>query len=282
VVINLNGILLVNKPSGMTSHDVVNRLRRILGTKKIGHTGTLDPQATGVLIVLIGTSTKILPFITNSSKEYVAKLRFGLSSNTYDIWGDLVEHSLPLPDKSEIIECLSSFVGIQTQIPPMVSAIKVNGKKLYEYEREGKTIDVVARTIEIAELEFISYDTDLEFRCLCSSGTYIRSLCVDIAKKLGQKGVMSSLVRTKIDNYSLADCYSLEQIEAGEYQLLTNYQLLSNYQYVNYDNIDEVMVGKQISLDCEDEIVMIVNNESVIAAYECIGNGCYKSKRGLW
>ena len=282
LVINLNGVLLVNKPSGFTSHDVVNKLRKTLGTKKIGHTGTLDPQATGVLMVLIGTSTKILPFIKNSSKEYVAKLKFGFSSNTYDIWGDLTENPKPLPSITEVEKSLGGFVGEQKQIPPMVSAIKVKGKKLYEYERAGKTIEVEPREICIKELELLSYDDDLEFRCLCSSGTYIRSLCVDIAESLGQSGVMSSLVRTRIDSYSLDDCYTLDQIEKNEYKLLSNYDVLSEYRYEIMDNIEDILHGKQIRLDCKDDIVMIVNEQIVVAAYEHVGNGIYKSKRGLW
>ena len=279
----MNGILLVNKPKGMTSHDVVNKLRRILHMKKIGHTGTLDPNAEGVLMVLLGNSCKILPFIKNDIKEYVAKMTFGYTSDTLDIWGNLEEFEVEsYPTIDEVKEVMTTFMGKQLQIPPMVSAIKVNGKKLYEYAREGIEIERKAREIEIFELDLLSYDKDIELRCLCSSGTYIRSLCVDIAEQLGQKGILSSLVRTRIDQFTLDQTYTLEQIEKGEYSLLTNYEVLNKYPYIAYDKIDDIKNGKRIQLPCRDDMVMIVSGEEVIAAYQHVNNGIYEAKRGLW
>ncbi|MBQ7891434.1 MAG: tRNA pseudouridine(55) synthase TruB [Erysipelotrichaceae bacterium] len=279
----MNGILLVNKPKGMTSHDVVNKLRRILHMKKIGHTGTLDPNAEGVLMVLLGNSCKILPFIKNDIKEYVAKMTFGYTSDTLDIWGNLEEFEVEsYPTVDEVKDVMTTFMGKQLQIPPMVSAIKVNGKKLYEYAREGIEIERKAREIEIFELDLLSYDKDIELRCLCSSGTYIRSLCVDIAEKLGQKGVLSSLVRTRIDQFTLDQTYTLEQIENGEYSLLTNYEVLNKYPYIVYNKIEDVKNGKRIQLPCRDDMVMIVSGEEVIAAYQHVNNGIYEAKRGLW
>ena len=279
----MNGILLVNKPKGMTSHDVVNKLRRILHMKKIGHTGTLDPNAEGVLMVLLGNSCKILPFIKNDIKEYVAKMTFGYTSDTLDIWGNLEEFEIEsYPTVDEVKDVMNTFMGKQLQIPPMVSAIKVNGKKLYEYAREGIEIERKAREIEIFELDLLSYDKDIELRCLCSSGTYIRSLCVDIAEKLGQKGILSSLVRTRIDQFTLDQTYTLEQIENSEYSLLTNYEVLNKYPYIAYDKIDDVKNGKRIQLPCRDDMVMIVSGEEVIAAYQHVNNGIYEAKRGLW
>lgn len=279
----MNGILLVNKPKGMTSHDVVNRLRRILHMKKIGHTGTLDPNAEGVLMVLLGNSCKILPFIKNDIKEYVAKMTFGYTSDTLDIWGNLEEFEVEsYPTVDEVKEVMTTFLGKQLQIPPMVSAIKVNGKKLYEYAREGIEIERKAREIEIFELDLLSYDKDVELRCLCSSGTYIRSLCVDIAERLGQKGILSSLVRTRIDQFTLDQTYTLEQIEKGEFSLLTNYQVLNKYTYIKYDKLDDVKNGKRIQLPCRDDMVMIVTDDEVIAAYQHVSNGLYEAKRGLW
>ncbi|MBQ9841382.1 MAG: tRNA pseudouridine(55) synthase TruB [Erysipelotrichaceae bacterium] len=279
----MNGILLVNKPKGMTSHDVVNKLRRILHMKKIGHTGTLDPNAEGVLMVLLGNSCKILPFIKNDIKEYVAKMTFGYTSDTLDIWGNLEEFVVEsYPTVDEVKEAMTTFMGKQLQIPPMVSAIKVNGKKLYEYAREGIEIERKAREIEIFELDLLSYDKDIELRCLCSSGTYIRSLCVDIAEKLGQKGILSSLVRTRIDQFTLDQTYTLEQIENGEYSLLTNYEVLNKYPYIAYDKIEDVKNGKRIQLPCRDDMVMIVSGKEVIAAYQHVNNGIYEAKRGLW
>ena len=279
----MDGILLVNKPKGMTSHDVVNRLRRILHMKKIGHTGTLDPNAEGVLMVLLGTSTKILPFIKNDIKEYVATLTFGYTSDTLDIWGNLEEYPVEnYPSLEEVQTVLQQFVGKQLQVPPMVSAIKVNGKKLYEYARQGIEIERKAREIEIFENELLHYDKDISFRCLCSSGTYIRSLCVDMAEQLQQKGILCQLTRTRIDNFTLEDTFTLEQIEQGNYRLLTNYEVLSKYRYVTYDKIEDIKNGKRIKLNCDDEMVMIVDGTTIVAAYQAIGNGIYESKRGLW
>ena len=251
--------------------------------KKIGHTGTLDPNAEGVLMVLLGNSCKILPFIKNDIKEYVAKMTFGYISDTLDIWGNLEEFEVEsYPTVDEVKEVMTTFMGKQLQIPPMVSAIKVNGKKLYEYAREGIEIERKAREIEIFELDLLSYDKDIELRCLCSSGTYIRSLCVDIAEKLGQKGILSSLVRTRIDQFTLDQTYTLEQIENGEYSLLTNYEVLNKYPYIAYDKIEDVKNGKRIQLPCRDDMVMIVSGEEVIAAYQHVNNGIYEAKRGLW
>ncbi|MDD6467045.1 MAG: tRNA pseudouridine(55) synthase TruB [Erysipelotrichaceae bacterium] len=278
----MNGVLLVNKPKGMTSHDVVNRLRRILNMKKIGHTGTLDPNAEGVLMVLLGNSTKILPFIKNHTKEYVASLTFGYESNTLDIWGNLTEYPVKYPGLEQVQQALQSFVGKQQQIPPMVSAIKVNGKKLYEYAREGKEIEREPRDIEIMEMELLNYDQTITFRCACSSGTYIRSLCVDLADRLGQKGILSSLTRTKIDSFALKDTYSLEDIEQGNFRLLSNYQVLNQYPYIEYHDINDIKNGKQIYLNCDEEIVMIVENQTIIAAYAKEKDGIYVSRRGLW
>ena len=279
----MDGILLLNKPKGMTSHDVVNKLRRILHMKKIGHTGTLDPNAEGVLMVLLGTSTKILPFIKNDIKEYVATLTFGYTSDTLDIWGNLEEFEVTsYPSVEEVNEAMNGFLGKQLQIPPMVSAIKVNGKKLYEYAREGIEIERKPREIEIFELDLLSYDKDISLRCLCSSGTYIRSLCVDLAEKLNQKGGLSQLTRTQIDQFTLDQTYTLEQIAEGNFSLLTNYQVLNKYPYVAYDKIEDIKNGKRIKLNCTDDVVMIVENEQVIAAYQHVQNGIYESKRGLW
>ena len=279
----MDGILLVNKPKGMTSHDVVNKLRRILHMKKIGHTGTLDPNAEGVLMVLLGTSTKILPFIKNDIKEYVATLTFGYTSDTLDIWGNLEESEVTsYPSIEEVKKAMNSFIGKQLQIPPMVSAIKVNGKKLYEYAREGIEIERKPREIEIFELDLLDYDKNISLRCLCSSGTYIRSLCVDLAEKLNQKGVLSKLTRTQIDQFTLDQTYTLEEIAEGNFSLLTNYQVLNKYPYIAYDKIEDIKNGKRIKLNCTDDVVMIVENDQVIAAYQHVQNGIYESKRGLW
>ena len=278
----MNGILVINKDLGYTSRDIVNIVCKELGTKKVGHTGTLDPNATGVLVLCVGNALKLCEMLTNHDKEYIAGITLGIETDTLDMDGTVIKDENVMIDKDMIIDAVNSFKGSYMQEVPKYSAVKVNGKKLYEYAREGIEIERKAREIEICELDLLSYDKDVELRCLCSSGTYIRSLCVDIAEKLGQKGILSSLVRTRIDQFTLDQTYTLEQIEKGEFSLLTNYQVLNKYTYIKYDKLDDVKNGKRIQLPCRDDMVMIVTDDEVIAAYQHVNNGLYEAKRGLW
>lgn len=203
----MDGVIIVNKPAGMTSHDVVNRIRKIFKTKKVGHCGTLDPDATGVLVVAVNKATKLLQFLTADNKEYIATLSLGTATDTYDASGQVTatKEYVPISDK-KILACLNSFVGEQEQIPPMHSAIKVKGKKLYEYARNNETVEIPRRVITIDYIELISIvDNLVKFKVGCSKGTYIRSLCFDIAKKLDYPGHMYSLIRSKSGNFSLSD-----------------------------------------------------------------------------
>ena len=195
----MDGIILVNKPKGMTSHDVVNKLRKILHTKKVGHCGTLDPDASGVLVVCINKATKVLQFLTSENKEYITTLNLGTSTDTYDASGVVLEiKEYQSIDNDKIINCIKSFVGEQVQKPPMYSAIKVNGKKLYEYARAGEAVEIPERTINIDYIDVLEIKNNLiKFKVGCSKGTYIRSLCFDIAAALGYPGHMQELVRTK-------------------------------------------------------------------------------------
>lgn len=194
----MNGILLIHKPSGMTSHDVVNRIRRILHTKKVGHCGTLDPDATGVLVLCIGKATKALQFLMSEEKEYITTLSLGTATDTYDASGTVIE-SREYDGVENVVEVLQSFVGNQKQIPPIYSAIKVKGKKLYEYARNHEEVKIEPRDIIIHEIELLQQDeNEITLRVRCSKGTYIRSLCVDIAKKLGYPGHMSKLIRSQL------------------------------------------------------------------------------------
>lgn len=185
----MNGVLIINKPKGYTSHDIVNVVRKKLNTKKVGHTGTLDPDATGVLPILIGTATKISKYLIEHKKTYIAIVKLGYKTDTGDSTGKVIkvdEHFQKI-DNKKIEDVLASFLGKQKQVPPMYSAIKVDGKKLYEYAREGKTVQVEAREIEIYDicLEKYNNNDEISFKVNCSKGTYIRTLCEDIAEKLG-------------------------------------------------------------------------------------------------
>ena len=209
-----DGILLVHKPAGITSFDVVARIRRLYGTKKVGHTGTLDPMATGLLGVLVGRAVKASEFLTEKDKEYIAGLRLGLTTDTEDTTGKILTESDAIPEKEIVLETAKSFVGNIMQVPPLYSALKVNGQKLVDLARQGITIEREARPITIYALNINGDGKDYTMRVACSKGTYIRTLCADIGAKLGCGGVMSSLIRTKAGIFNLENAYTLEALEA--------------------------------------------------------------------
>jgi len=210
----LNGVLLVNKPEGWTSHDVVAKLRGVLHERRIGHGGTLDPMATGVLVLFIGKATKQVQFHESASKTYIAGLKLGFVTNTYDITGEVVSEVEGVNvNKDELEAVLDNFRGDIMQMPPIYSAIKVKGRKLYEYARRGQEVEIEPRHVTINRLEILS-GSGAEWQLLidCSKGTYIRSLCHDIGTRLGCGGVMSSLIRTRSGEYTLEQCHTLEEI----------------------------------------------------------------------
>lgn len=211
----MDGILIVNKPKGYTSHDVVNILRKELNIKKIGHTGTLDPNATGVLPILVGQATKVSKYLIEHNKEYIAELKLGEKSSTGDIEGEFIEEKeVPNLTEEQITEILNSFLGKQKQTPPIYSSIKVNGKKAYEYAREGKTVTLEPRDIEIFSISFINFKNNtITFKVMCSKGTYIRVLCENIAEKLRTVGLMQNLCRTKVDNFCINNSVTIEDIK---------------------------------------------------------------------
>lgn len=210
-----SGIINVYKEAGYTSFDVVAKLRGILHIKKIGHTGTLDPDAVGVLPICIGKATKICDMLTNTDKTYVATLLMGVSTDTYDTSGTILEEKEVNVTPEMVKKTIKSFIGEQDQIPPMYSAIKVNGKKLYELAREGKVIERKARRINIYNIEIIDINLPrVKMRIDCSKGTYIRSLCNDIGKKLGCYGCMENLVRERVGNFSIDNTIIIEEIQS--------------------------------------------------------------------
>ncbi len=215
----MNGILALWKPKGFTSHDCVMKIRRIYQTKKVGHTGTLDPEVEGVLPICIGQATKIVPFLTDTTKTYIAEVMIGISTETEDAHGEIVEEKAleqPLTEEM-ILEVLESFKGEITQIPPMYSAVKVNGRKLYEYARANQTVERPERKVQIYEiekLENIDSPTNFKIKVVCGKGTYIRTLCVDIGKKLGYPAHMAELERTGTGSINQEDTVTFEQLEA--------------------------------------------------------------------
>ena len=211
----MNGILVVNKPSGYTSHDIVSKIRKELNIKKVGHTGTLDPLATGVLPILIGNGTKLSKYLINHDKEYIATIKLGEKTDTGDINGKIVKQKEIEPfSEKQLLQVLENFKGRQNQIPPMYSAIKINGKKLYEYARNGETLEVQPRKIEIYNIELLNLNSkEITIKVACSKGTYIRTLCEDISEKLNNIGTMSALQRTKVGEFELENAITLEELQ---------------------------------------------------------------------
>ena len=274
----MNGILIVNKPEGITSQGVVSRVKKLLNEKKVGHTGTLDPLATGVLPILIGNYTKLSKYLIEHDKTYRAIIKLGESSSTGDREGEIVEtKEVPNLDEAKIKLALDKFLGKKVQTPPMYSAIKINGKKLYEYARAGEEVEIPKREIEIYKIDLISFDKEnkrLEFEVSCSKGTYIRTLCEDIAKELETVGYMYSLNRIKVDKFSIEDSFTLEDIEARNYKLISMEELFKSLPRIDLSSrkLELFLNGVNLSFDLEDGIYNIYNDKKYI------GLGTVKNK----
>lgn len=211
----MNGIINIYKERGYTSHDVVAKVRGILQTRKVGHTGTLDPEAEGVLPICVGRATKAAEFLLNADKQYVATVSLGVTTTTEDATGEILEEKPVHVTKAQIEEVVTSFVGVSNQIPPMYSALKVDGKKLYELAREGVVVEREPREIKIHHCHIVDHISPSEFviDVKCSKGTYIRTVCSDIGEKLGTGAHMKSLVRTKVGDFELSDSVTLSGLE---------------------------------------------------------------------
>ncbi|MPW25830.1 tRNA pseudouridine(55) synthase TruB [Alkalibaculum sp. M08DMB] len=228
----MNGILNIYKPSGMTSHDVVNKVRRALNTKKVGHTGTLDPIAEGILPLCIGSATKVSQFIVEKDKEYIAEVFLGVKTDSYDKTGHIVAENDLVVTKNQFNKILDLFIGDIEQVPPIYSAIKVKGKKLYEYARSNKPVEIKPRKVTIYSIDLLEYKYPIaKIKVSCAKGTYIRSLCNDIGEKLGTYGHMTSLIRTKSGPFHMENCILLDNLttldlnEVQEYLHPTDFPL---------------------------------------------------------
>ena len=261
----MDGIIIINKPKNCTSHDIVRKAKKAFN-EKVGHTGTLDPNATGVLPLLVGKGTQIAKYIINHDKIYEATLKLGEKTDTADVEGVVIETKY-IPEESlqaEIVnKVLQSFIGKQEQIPPIYSAIKVNGKKLYDYARKGEKVEIQPRQIEIYNMELIKIDVQnktVEFRVHCSKGTYIRTLCENIAEKLGTVGYMKELNRTKVGEFSIDDSITIEQLENGNYNnFITVEDYFKNYENINLNEkkLQLFLNGVQLTCNLEDGIYRI-------------------------
>jgi len=295
----MNGVLLLNKPRGMTSHDCVMKVRRLLGTKKVGHTGTLDPDVDGVLPICVGSATKLVQFLTAETKEYIGEVTVGYSTTTEDASGEIVtRHSVTdVISQAEIEQLLRSMIGTSIQIPPMYSAVKVNGKKLYEYARAGIEVERPKREVTILELELLGdiHHADgllkFKFRVRGSKGIFIRTVAVTIGEKLGYPAHMSDLQRIASGNFKLEDCVTFADIEAGDFELLTVSQALADFPTVFVDNWVEKLVRNgvklrddQISPQLKDGSFLIKGKDGTplsIHEWNEKRQG-YISVRGLW
>lgn len=267
----MDGVIIINKQKDFTSHDVVNVIRKKLNTKKVGHTGTLDPNATGVLPILVGKATKISKYLIEHDKTYIATIKLGEKTDTGDNEGQVIEEKLVPADlkKEDINNVLQSFLGKQKQVPPMYSAIKINGKKLYEYAREGKEVKLEAREIEIYKIQLLEYkNSKIKFEVECSKGTYIRTLCEDIAKKLGTVGYMEGLQRTKVNNFKIEDSVLLDDItlENVEENLIKIEEVFKEKDKIELDNkkLELFLNGVKLTYDLPKDIYRIYNNKQFI------------------
>ena len=274
----LHGILNVYKEKGYTSHDVVAKLRGIVGQKKIGHTGTLDPDAEGVLPVCLGKATKVCDLLTDKDKTYRAVLLLGKTTNTQDLTGEVLNESdTCFLNEKEVETAIQGFVGEYRQIPPMYSALKVNGKKLYELAREGKVIERKARTVYIREIRILSIELPrVTMEVTCSKGTYIRTLCQDIGEKLGVGGCMKSLLRTQVGRFSLEDSKTLQNIQelkengSLEQILIPVDSLFEDYRRVQVDKKQEPLLynGNMFYMEGQKDVPY---DEEMVRVYDCDG-----------
>ena len=267
----MNGLLVVNKSKDMTSRDVVNIISRKFNTKKVGHTGTLDPIASGVLVVAIGKYTKLVDIITSEKKEYIATMKLGILTDTLDTTGKILEKKDYSFSKEELLNVLKTLKTTYLQEVPKYSAVKINGKKLYEYARNNIDIELPKREVTIYDIELLEYNNDtIKFRCLVSKGTYIRSLIRDIASKLNTYASMSDLIRTKQGIFDINKSYSLEDINNDKYDLLTYKDIFIDYKHIelNDDEYFKVSNGQKMNFDSDEKLLLLTYKNEYIAMYE--------------
>ena len=278
----MNGIILIDKPKEYTSHDIVAVIKKI-SKEKVGHTGTLDPNATGVLPLLIGKATGISKYLINHDKTYIATLRLGIKTDTADSEGNVVEEKeVPQLSEEVIVKVLNSMIGKQSQVPPMYSAIKVNGKKLYEYARQGKKVEVKGRNIEIYNMKLLDLNLDEEevvFEISCSKGTYIRTVCENVAEKLNTVGYMKELRRVKVGEFEIQDSINIEDIRNN--QDLLEERIVSIEKFFN-DKEKIELNDKELQLFLNGVMITKQNIEDIYRIYnndKFIGLGIISNNR---
>ena len=282
----MDGIIIINKQAGCTSHDIVYKVKKI-SNEKVGHTGTLDPLAEGVLPILIGKGTLCSKYLINHDKKYFVKLQLGIKTETADKEGKIVETQnvdKNILNKENVINILNSFIGKQEQIPPIYSAIKVNGKKLYEYARNGKNVEIKPRVVEIYDIKLQDIDKEknqINFIVHCGKGTYIRSLCEDIATKLGTIGYMEYLQRTEVGKFKIENSIKIEQLENDKKILEKNIipieKIFENKKIIKLSDkqLKMFLNGVKIFQEFQDDVYRIYNNNN----NKFIGTGIVNEKK---
>ena len=269
----MNGVIIVNKSKGYTSHDIVAKVKKITG-EKVGHTGTLDPLATGVLPILIGKGTLCSKYLMNHDKTYKVLLKLGIKKSTGDEEGEIIQEETvdeEILDERNVKTVLNSFLGEQMQIPPIYSAIKVKGKKLYEYARKGQKVEIEPRKITIYDIKLLKINkvsSEIQFEVSCSKGTYIRSLCEDIAKKMGTVGYMKELQRTRVGIFTIEQSVLVEDLtkETIEKYMITIEKLFKDLENIelNEKKLQLFLNGVKLSSDLKDGIYKIYSNQQFI------------------
>lgn len=279
----MNKLLIINKPKGLTSRDVVNIVGKKFNTKKVGHAGTLDPLATGVLVVCINKATSLVDLLSGY-KIYKAKATLGIESDTLDIEGKILkEENIDISDK-DIKKCISSFIGKYNQTVPLYSATKINGKKLYEYARKNINVDLPSKEIDIKDIKVldikkVNNKIEIEFICEVSKGTYIRSLIRDIASKLNTVGIMTDLVRVSQGKYKIEDSYTLEDLENNNYKLIDITDIDIDKETVNAEIEQKIRYGQIIDKTFKKDLIMYINsNNEALAIYKTYDKDKNKAK----
>lgn len=270
----MNGILVVNKEKGYTSRDVVNIVSKVLNTKKVGHTGTLDPIAEGVLVLTIGKCTKLCDYLTSNYKEYIAEFELGYETDTLDNTGKVLKTIEKQVSEEDIVNVVNSFVGIYNQEVPKYSAVKINGKKLYEYARNEEEISLPSRLVDIKNIEVIDVGKVIKIKCMVSKGTYIRSLIRDIGVKLGTYATMTSLLRTKQGMFDIENSYKLDDIKNGTYKLITVEEIFKEYPKVYLDENSHKKVSNGCVLDnkYDSAYILFYYRDSLVSIYKSVEN----------
>lgn len=264
----MNGVIVVNKSKGITSRDVVNKLVKVFGSKSIGHIGTLDPMATGVLVCLIGKYTKLGSIMVNHDKEYIATFKLDVLTDTLDIEGKVLKTDNKIISLEDMNGAIEHFNGLTyMQEVPIYSAVKVNGKKLYDYARNNEDVILPKKEVTIYKLELVSFEDEVKIKCKVSKGTYIRALIRDICAYLGTYGVMTDLVRTKLGDYDISDAYSLDDISNGKYKLYSLEDIFDlDVRYINDDNHKQIYNGNIVK-DKNSNYILYKDGDKAVAFY---------------